>query len=344
MIIHIIGNPRSGTTMMRHILGKHPSIYRAREFHFFDSLTKPGHLHQRLSLANVTELASRLICIERDGFLRQKDHKQFHREAIGVIQEIPEEHRSAIQVYITFMRHNAQEHGKHIACDQSPQYAYYLENILESLPDVKVIVMVRDPRDIMTSRKRKWRFRFLREKHVSLRETLRAWSNYHPFFSPFFWKSAIQQASAFLDHDNVCFVRFEDVLQDAEREIQRVCAFLGLDYQKAMLDIPTGKSSILADNPEKRGVDAGRHGTWRQGGLNSTEIFLTQVITGRLMRQFGYDPVRVFPNPLRLLWYLLSLPFKASLTFLLHLRYHADIKENLKRRFWPLSRKFMRNV
>ena len=37
-IIFIVGNSRSGTTMMRRVLGNHPAIFMLEELHFFEQL------------------------------------------------------------------------------------------------------------------------------------------------------------------------------------------------------------------------------------------------------------------------------------------------------------------
>jgi omega-hydroxy-beta-dihydromenaquinone-9 sulfotransferase len=82
-LIFVVGNSRSGTTMMGRILGKHPEIFTFHELHFFEQLWTPIDQNRYLSKAEAERLAARLICIERDGYLTQGDPDRFYKEWSG---------------------------------------------------------------------------------------------------------------------------------------------------------------------------------------------------------------------------------------------------------------------
>jgi len=62
-----------------------------------------------------------------------------------------------------------------------------------------------------------------------------------------------------------------------------------------------------------------------------------------IMRKYDYDPAKVFPNPFLLLLYLITLPVKIFLTFVVHKKHFKNMKEAVKKRlggkpFHPIDR------
>ncbi len=91
-------------------------------------------------------------------------------------------------------------------------------------------------------------------------------------------------------------------------------------------------SSLILDRPEEKGIDRKRASNWRNGGLNSAEIFICQMIVADSMKKLGYRPVKSFPNPFALIFYLFTFPIKLFLIFLLDEKDIKNIKEVVKRR------------
>ena len=61
--VFIVGNSRSGTTMMSRVFGNHPEIHAFNELHFF------GNLEGRQ--LKYADLAKELLDIERSNFLKK---------------------------------------------------------------------------------------------------------------------------------------------------------------------------------------------------------------------------------------------------------------------------------
>jgi len=68
--IFVVGNSRSGTSMMALILGEHPDVFSFHELHFFEELWDPERGKQTLTLEEAVRLMARLITIQRDGYFR----------------------------------------------------------------------------------------------------------------------------------------------------------------------------------------------------------------------------------------------------------------------------------
>ena len=190
--------------------------------------------------------------------------------------------------------------------------------------------MVRDPRDVLLSQKGKWRQRFT-GKRVPLQESLRTWANYHPIVISKLWNSTVRTADKHAMNQDMIVVRFEDLLNNPETEVSRICKFLGIAYDNEMLNVRHGGSSNVSVDINKRGISPSVSGRWKNG-LNSTEVYWCQRINHLLMKKFGYECNHVSPNVLSLITSLLSLPFKLCLSLLLNVSRTKNIFLAIKRR------------
>ncbi len=331
--VFVVGNSRSGTTMMGHILRNHPMIFTLHhELHFFEQLCASRDYGRVLTFDEAVGLAARLLCIDHDSYWRQGDPSRFTGEAETVVLSIQDSPLTPVVVFERFLRYVAMKNGKPVPCDQTPRYVLYIADILRLYPDARVINMIRDPRPVLLSQKYKWKRRWKGYRNFPLKESIRTKINYHPVTISLIWKASVRAVSPFTDHPRVLVVKYEDLLREPEAEVRRICTFLGVDFHAEMLDIPQGGSSLRSFTT-KKGIDGSRLDAWkREGGLTRTEIYLCQKITGPLMERYGYEPLPVGVNPLVLLWYFLLLPVKLSLSFVLNLKRMKNIPEAIRRR------------
>jgi len=329
--IFVLGYGRSGTTMMGRILGNHPDIYMFRELNFFEKLWDRKQ-EQPLSIVEASDLAARLISINRHGYGLLKDHSDYQEKGRKIVDSITEKTLTPIEVYEAFLQCTVTENGKRIPCEQTPGYVFYLDEILKLFPEAKIINMIRDPRDVLVSRKKKWRQYGLRIEPVPLHRTIRTWVHYHPISSSFLWKSAVKAAQPYVNDGPVYQLKFEDLLSNPEAEIQQVCDFIGISYLDTLLKIPVVGSSFLKEKPVETGIDKSRTANWQNGGLNSAELYINQKVTSKIMKTYGYKPAKVFPNPVLLVFYAVTLPVRIFLTFLIHKKHFKNMKESIKRR------------
>lgn len=330
-IIFIVGNSRSGTTMMRRVLGNHPDVYMLEELHFFEQLWSTDDKNRILGHTAAVTLASRLLFIQRDGYLSTPDTSKHKAEAEQLVDKMttplyPHE------VLRAFLFHETLRNGKTIPCEKTPQDVFYIAEILELFPDARIVNMVRDPRGVLLSQKRKWQRRTMGAGFMTKKEQRRLRINYHPITISKLWNSSIRAAAKFKDHAQVHHVIFEHLVNDSEKEVHALCQFLGIDFHAHMLQIPQVGSSNEADKPDAFGIKTERAGNWEKGGLNKAEIWFCQHICGEHMRLYGYDVKPVGANPLLILWYYISFPFKIILAILFNLHRMKNIFEAIKRR------------
>lgn len=104
--------------------------------------------------------------------------------------------------------------GAALICEKTPRHVRHVGRILAYFADSRVILMVRDGRDVVASLKRRCGELAcsIRRWSADARETLR-------------WRGA----------DRVMLVRYEELVTDPQNTLTAVCGFLGLAYEDRML-------------------------------------------------------------------------------------------------------------
>jgi len=333
--IFVVGNSRSGTTMMSRILGCHPSVFTFRELHFFEQLWNPEDT-QRLPIEQACDLLSRLITIQRNGYLTQKQFQQYREEALKILGKNYSP-KYPTEIYQFFLYYETIKEGGLLSCEQTPRNVYYIREILEIFPNGYVINMIRDPRDVMLSQKKKWRRRLLGGEGFSTNTLLRFWCNYHPITMSMLWNSGIQAAARLIDHPRVFNIKFEDLIASPESCIKDLCDRIGLEYVPEMIQIPQIGSSLENDKPDKLGMNPLAVGRWKRGGLDSSEIFLCQRILRDELGKYEYRTEYIQPSIFLLAKNIFLFPVKSLFALLFNFRRTGSIKDTLKRRFIKIN-------
>ena len=148
--VFVVGAPRTGTTLVKEILNRHPRIHLFDEVHFFERVWE-----DRGALGDLSSVDSQLAAI---GKIRDIV-RRFGSDAEVADLLTPEVYRAKLAeagggydalARILFTTGAARE-GKEIWGDSSPQDILYLATILSWWPDARVVALVRDPRGFLAS-------------------------------------------------------------------------------------------------------------------------------------------------------------------------------------------------
>lgn len=330
--IFIVGNSRSGTSVMARVLGNHPQIFTiVHEIHFFEELISAEKLHATMSSNVARKLYAEMLAVINIGYHSKKDRLSFLPEAANREKAIFP--RTPANIYKDFLKYSTRKQKKQIPLEQTPRYLFYLKEIFEIFPDARVINMIRDPRDILLSQKNKWRVRFLGHKNIPLKESLRCWANYHPLLMSKLWQASINEYEKWANDKRVMMVQFEKFLQDPVRLIKSVCDFISIEYFQDMLKVHEIGSSIDRYSPSKIGIDKAKMQRWKLKGLRKSEIFICDTINRNRIDRYGYEPALMKVRLLDLLMETTVLPLKLILSFILNIGRFKNYKEALIRRF-----------
>jgi len=279
--LFVVGAPRTGTTLVRDILNRHPQVHLFDEVHFFERIWD-----ERARWGDLSDAVSRRQAIDRLRSVVQEFGSD--QEVAGVLN--PDAFMERMQregggyrgLLAALLKTGAELHGAIVWGDSSPQDVLYLPQIFEWFPDARVIALVRDPRDFLSSYKN-----YHRRGVSSYRE------RYNPLTNSILWRSsmtAVLESARQSWGAGVLRMRYEDLVRDPEAQVRRLCAHAGIHYDPALLDVPRSNSSFTpdAETGAKRGISAGSVDRWKTA-LTPTEIWIAERVTGRCMHEFGYE-------------------------------------------------------
>ena len=126
----------------------------------------------------------------------------------------------------------AERHAKPRWGDKTPGYALHLDAIRRLLPESRFVHLIRDGRDVAVSVRGLW---FSRERGVG--EIARDWRE-----RILAARTQGQGAEDYLE------VRYEDLVTEPGRELERVCRFVDLPYEPTMLEAWRGAPTRLAEH------------------------------------------------------------------------------------------------
>jgi hypothetical protein len=186
--IFVMAPVRSGSTLLRMLLGAHSKLHAPHELHV-----------RRLQVELSTKLARQAMAaldLSRTDLEHLLWDRVLHREVTRT--------------------------GKSFVVDKTPSNAFIWKRISACWPDARFIFLLRHPMSIARS----WHDSKPgeREQHEAALDALR-------------YMNAVERARKGLPG---LTVRYEDLTTDPEGETRRICAFLGIDWEQAMLDYGGG--------------------------------------------------------------------------------------------------------
>lgn len=314
-IIFIVGSSRSGTTMMGRILSNNFNVFTFKELHFFNILSK-SNFYNKLSADESRVLLAKLLCVQDNSIFEVNRYKDYLLQARKIL---PKKRYTSFGVYNFFIDHILKKNNKTIACLQTPSNIHFVNDINKYFSNALIINMVRDPRDVLLSQKNKWKRRFLGASKIPFFEAFRSYANYHPVITSKILQVSLRKTLLLKHNLNFKIVFFEKFLDHSEETLKDICSFLSIDYNKKMLLVPMLGSSTENDVSNKFFLDKSKIFKWKKGGLNSAEIYLSELILKEFMIEFNYQTVKFKLFPPLLIFYFSTLPIKLSLSLILNL-------------------------
>ncbi|WP_162619613.1 sulfotransferase [Salinicola peritrichatus] len=112
-------------------------------------------------------------------------------------------------------KRDSQREGKSIVCEKTPRHVYKIREIKEKFPNAKIIAMIRDSKDVVSS---------LKKRSGNFEHSVQRW---------------ISDNKALLEFKNeswIKLVKYEDLVTKKESAVHEILTFLGLPYTDEVFD------------------------------------------------------------------------------------------------------------
>lgn len=345
--VFLTGCGRSGTSLLQKVISKHKNIYSfVSETHFFGnyryipSLKKVNikDLLNKAKYTNVMEifykefeanenfkkLALSMLSVMLHTIEESPDAVQsncFQSDVLEIFNEIKEldEYKNISNKYDAFnlcANYLTAKSNKKRWADKSGVNIFNSDHILKLYPDAKFIEIYRDPRGVFYS----WTrcpfqfFRLTNQKTCIER-----------------WKVTIIQGEKLKKElgDRYYRVKYEDLVSNTTRELEKICDFLEEEFDPNMLNVITTNSSFKEFN-HKEGIGNERVDHWKSK-LSTSEIIFVDLLTKNQRRNIGYpdsDQKLTIANFIPFLLFVTKVCIKAKINPITYIK--KIIKENAK--------------
>jgi hypothetical protein len=222
-----------------------------------------------------------------DAMLRYSHIRALEPDAARIRAEFGAGPRTYARLFELFHLHHAEREAKPRWGAQTGLVERYAEQLFDAYPDVRVIHMVRDPRD-----------RY--EGSLALWPTGRGGAG----AATARWRYSMRLADR-----NRCrypgryvVVRFEDLVLRPEDTLHDACDFVGEAFEPAMLQMPGAltRRDRLVEQSHRSSTEPllsrdfiGRY----RAALEPRQLAFMQLHAGRMMRMHGYEPDRLAMGP-----------------------------------------------
>ena len=284
----VVGVARSGTTLLRLMLDAHPELAIPPETHFIPKLAKALEEDPGASDSEQREVALTLLTEHRRWPDFGLDPAEL-RERFEAAEPF-----SATAALRAFYGLYAEGQGKPRWGDKSPSYVRRMRRVHAALPEAHFIHLIRDGRDVALSQL---------EVHHGAEQVGEAAEE---------WVAGIEKARRMARRlgDSYSEERYEDLVEDPEPVLRRVCAEIDLPYDPVMLDYHRGAEGRLAETvrefsrgegpsitAEQRAAQHAnvskppqreRAGRWRRD-MDPEQRRAFEVVAGDLLADLGYE-------------------------------------------------------
>ena len=299
--VFVVGAPRSGTTLVATILGRHNNIFAAGESHYFEDMWSRRHeLGDLKSEDSITTAVDRMMTLfGRFNFPDTQSIVDRIIDRQALVAKVHQLGGGYGSLYYAFVSLLAESKGKTYFCDDTPKHLYYLHTIFDFFHEAKVIGCVRDPRDFLCSYKNYWR---------KSEDSARVKALFHPVVTSLLWSSSsnlLLKHSNGSYHDRILLIQYEKLVEKPQIEVRRICDFLGVDYSDELTQVNVHNSSF---EQASTGIFSNSIGRWHTC-LSVEEAWWVQQLTKKYMNALSYAARPVVPSWRILLQDIVTAPF-----------------------------------
>jgi hypothetical protein len=267
----VFGAPRSGTSLLSRLLDAHSAIRIPFESHLFNQWMGRAHRYGDLERPNCRR---RLIeDITTFGVVRDWTRLP---DTEAIMERV--ETNDFAGIARAFLQWSADDAQKRRWGEKTPHHTLLHRDVLTAWPDAVVIIIQRDPRDVVLS----WKRARFGGNHVL--PFAKAWVKY---------MRACDEVRAAMPPERRMSITYEALVRDPKAQLTQIMRFLGEEYEAAQLGFHESEEGWNTDKRNRtqlsQPISDSSIGQWQQG-LTPREIALVESIAGAKMAPHGYAP------------------------------------------------------
>jgi hypothetical protein len=236
-IAFIIGMGRSGTTLLTNMFNSNPEVVSTPENEF---IVFSKQSFQDKDFSNEAILNSFMYMLSFDYSVVHSIWKP-SSELASDIRQLKEKNFANVckLVYLNYPFAGKEKKDIKLIVDKNPVYSLHLETLSKIYPEAKYIVLTRDHRDNVLSRKK------YGDKKKSVFEFAVSWNYYYERIFSDLKKYGLKHH----------LVRYEDLVADPAGTLRSLCSYLGIDYSENMLEFQDLSKKIKAHVKESSSAE-----------------------------------------------------------------------------------------
>jgi hypothetical protein len=278
--VFMVGVERSGTTILRTMLDMHSRLAMTPESYFPVEWLRPHlrRVYEQGGAGDTVDTVDTALLLAELG-----KHEWFAKwglplEAVETAWQTNPPRTVPDALSELYGAYGAAE-GKELVGDKTPAFVWEIPLLAAAFPTARFIHVVRDGRDVALA------FKALEHRPP---DTLPD--------GVIYWRNHVRAGRRFGEAipGRYTEVRYEDLLDDPQRELEKLCGFLGLGFEGQLLDYQSKAEATAATyvgpdvhanlrKPLRKGLR-----DWRRDVPNS-ELAVLQRLGGSALADFGYD-------------------------------------------------------
>jgi len=254
--VFVVGCGRSGTTLMRAMLDRHPNLWGGPESWIWLQPVDPPILALKFGLE------------------------------VGEIREMLARSRTGVEFAERCFGECAKRAGKRRWVEKTPRHVQFLPYLMHSFPNAKFIHMVRDGRDVACSLRHHPKAKVTPKGAVPIRVN-------NPIgFCIDRWVRDTSAGLAYQGHPRLLTVRYERLIAETDPTMREVCDFLGEAFHPEILVPQDGQlernaRSVPSNLTSFEPINSASVGRWKRD-LRTGELAICLRNGGALLQTLGY--------------------------------------------------------
>jgi hypothetical protein len=279
--VFVLGNPRSGTTLLARILDAHLQLAIIPEMPWIARLFK-----NRLGVTPEGFVTDEILTRIRE----EPKYYRFAKWGIGAEQLARLLATDRPVPYARFVSSlfdlYGRARGKALVGDKTPEFVRDIRVLHRLWPGTRFVHLVRDGRDVCLSANG-WE-----RKAARLRELFPTWAEDPVTTAALWWDRNVRKGRAAgraLGASSYYELRYESLVRDPGNEVERLCTFLGLPYDEGMLRFHEGRTRSEGGLSPKKAwlpITAGLR-DWRSQ-MTAADLERFEAAAGDLLDELSY--------------------------------------------------------